>query len=96
MSAAYVIANVNVTDSEQYKEYQRFSSQAMAESGARIRVRGGAVQSLEGNHPGRVVVLEFDNIEAAQAFYDSETYRQARQARDGAAEMTMYIVEGHE
>jgi len=96
MSAAYIIANVTVTDPAQYEEYKRLSSQAMKENGVNVRVRGGAVQSLEGADPGRVVILEFDNIEAARAFYASETYRKARQAREGAADMTMYIVEGHE
>lgn len=94
MNPAYVIANVNVTDPAQYEEYRRFSSQAIAESGARPLVRGGDVQSLEGRDPGRVVVLEFPSLEAAQAFYDSQLYVKARQAREGAADMTMYIVQG--
>jgi uncharacterized protein (DUF1330 family) len=31
---------------------------------------------------------------AARAFYDSPTYRAAREARAGAARMTMLLVEG--
>lgn len=94
MPAAYIIANVNVTNPEQYEEYRRFSSQAMTESGARVLVRGGTVESLEGNDPGRTVVLEFPSMAAAREFYTSATYLKARKAREGAADMTMYIVEG--
>ena len=33
-------------------------------------------------------------MEAARTFYDSPEYREARAAREGAAEMHMLIVEG--
>uniref|UniRef100_UPI00334136CF DUF1330 domain-containing protein n=1 Tax=Castellaniella defragrans TaxID=75697 RepID=UPI00334136CF len=92
--SAYLIANVEVTDPEQYKHYQKFSSEAMRKHGARVLVRGGEVSSLEGPHPGRVVVLEFDDAEAARRFYDSPEYRQGRAARADAAHVMMYIVEG--
>lgn len=94
MNKAYIIANVQVTDPEQYKVYQQFSSQAISEHKANILVRGGEVEALEGDVPGRTVVLEFPSRAAARAFYDSETYRQARAARRDAANMTMFIVEG--
>jgi len=95
MTKSYIIANVTVTDPEQYKVYQQFSSQAMQEHNVNILVRGGAAESLEGEAPGRLVVLEFPSKAAARAFYDSETYRQGREARKDAAQMTMFIVEGH-
>ena len=50
---------------------------------------------LEGDGaPGRVVVLEFPSAQAARAFYDSPEYLAAREARAGAARMTMLLVEG--
>ncbi len=94
MTAAYIVANVTVTDPEQYKAYQQFSSRAMQESGARVLVRGGTTEPLEGQEPGRIVILGFPDMAAARAFYESETYRQARKAREHAANMTMFIVEG--
>lgn len=94
MSKAYIIADVSVTDPEQYKIYQQFSSQAMQEHNVNILVRGGAIEPLEGEAPGRLVVLEFPSKEAARAFYESDTYRQGREARRHAADMTMFIVEG--
>ncbi len=48
-----------------------------------------------GDSPGRVVVVEFETMAAAKAFYDSALYRQAREARAGATELfDMICVEG--
>lgn len=94
MSPAYIIANVNVTNPEQYEQYRVFSSAAMEHSQAEVLVRGGETQALEGQAPSRTVVLKFSSMAAAREFYDSELYKKARKAREGAADMTMYIVEG--
>lgn len=92
--SAYIIFNVEVTDPDQYRKYQQFSSEAIQKYGPRVLVRGGEVTSLEGAVPGRTVVLEFDTVEAAQAFYDSPEYRQGRALRANAAQVTAYIVQG--
>ncbi len=93
--AAYLIAQVDVTDPRQYEQYKVLSSQAIAAHGAEILARGGEVQVLEGDvPPGRVVVLKFPDLAAARAFYDSAEYRLARQARAGAAVMRMIAVQG--
>ena len=92
--SAYIIANVRVTNPEKYEEYRRFSTLAMRAHGVKVLVRGGAVETLEGNDPGRTVILQFPSMAAARAFYNSAQYRRARHAREGAAIMTMYLVEG--
>ncbi len=93
---AYVIANVKVSDPERYKGYQALSPGAVSAAGGRFIARGGAVEVLEGNwQPGRLVILEFETMAAARAFYDSALYRQAREARAGATEsFDMVCVEG--
>lgn len=92
--AAYLIANVVVTNPEKYEDYKRFSTLAMRANNVKVLARGGRVQSLEGPDPSRAVVLEFPSMAAAQAFYKSCQYRRARNARERAAIMTMYIVDG--
>lgn len=93
--SAYIIAQVDVTDPEQYAQYKELSSQAIAAHGAEVCVRGGSVEVLEGDWvPTRVVVLRFPDMAAARAFYDSAEYRRARQARAGAATMRMIVVQG--
>jgi uncharacterized protein (DUF1330 family) len=93
--SAYIIANVSVSDRERYEDYRRLSSLAMHTHGAEVLVRGGKVGVLEGDwEPDRLVVLKFASVAQARAFYDSPEYAKAREARDGAAEMRMIVVEG--
>ena len=95
MTNAYIIANVTVTNPEQYEEYKKLSSIAMKAHGAEVCVRGGKLEVLEGDwFPSRLVMLKFPSLEAARAFNDSVEYRAARQSRQGAAVMRMILVEG--
>ena len=92
--AAYILADVEITDPEQYATYRTLSSAAFEAHGVKPLARGGRTERLEGREPGRIVLLPFASIEAARAFYDSAEYRKAREARKDAAIMNMLIVEG--
>ena len=95
MPAAYIIANVTVTNAEQYAEYRKLSTIAVDAYGAEFCVRGGAVEVLEGDWtPDRVVILKFASLEKAKAYYHSVEYTAAIQARQGASVMRMIVVEG--
>ena len=92
---AYVIARVNVTDPDKYKGYTALTPAAIAKNGGKFLVRGGPVVTMEGDDESRrIVVLEFDTVEAAKAFYVSPEYREARDARENAADFQMIVVEG--
>jgi uncharacterized protein (DUF1330 family) len=93
--SAYIIADVTVTNEDQMKLYREWSTRAMQEHGAEVLVRGGRMEPLEGDwNPQRIVVLKFGSLAAARAYYDSETYTQARQVREGAGSIRMVAVEG--
>jgi uncharacterized protein (DUF1330 family) len=92
--AAYIIAGVKVTDPVQYEHYRKWASQAIDTHRAKILVRGGACEGLEGREPGRIVVLEFEDLTHARSFYHSQEYTRAREARANAAVMNLLIVEG--
>ena len=95
MPSAYIIADVDVTNPEQYEEYKKLSTIAMKAHGAEVCIRGGKVDVLEGGwSPQRVILLKFPSIEAARKFNDSPEYAAARQSRQGAALMRMVLVEG--
>ena len=95
MPSAYILANVTVTNPQQYEEYRRLSTIAMQAHGAEVCVRGGATEVIEGDWtPNRVVLLKFASTEKARAFYDSPEYSAARAAREGAAVMRMVLIEG--
>lgn len=95
MPSAYILANVKVTNPEQYEEYKKLSTIAMQVHGAEVCVRGGKTEVLEGDwSPDRVVLLKFPSVEKARAFNDSVEYSAARQSRLGAAVMRMVLIEG--
>ena len=57
--AAYIIAQVNVTNPEKYQEYAKLAGPASARYGGRFLVRGGTKTPLEGDIPyQRIVVTE--------------------------------------
>lgn len=95
MPSAYILADVTVTNPEQYEDYKKWSTAAMQAHGAEVCVRGGKVEVLEGDwSPSRLVMLKFPSVEAAKAFDASPEYGKARAARQGAAIMRMIVVEG--
>ena len=95
MSSAYILANVDVKNPQQYEEYKRLSTIAMKAHGAEVCIRGGKAQVLEGDwSPDRLVLLKFPSVEQARTFYDSVEYGAARKAREGIAVMRMVLAEG--
>ena len=92
---AYLIVETDITDPEQYEQYKAASPGAIAAHGGRFVVRGGETAVLEGDwNPKRLVVVEFEDLEAAKRFYESPEYRAAMKLREGAASLNMVAVEG--
>lgn len=96
MSKAYIVVDARSSDPERMVEYRRLSSIAVERFGGRFLVRGGAYEILEGSwQPQRLVVIEFESMEKAKAFYDSPEYVAAREARAGVSSFDMVLVEGY-
>ena len=93
---AYVIASVSeACDDEALAEYRRRNTAAVEAAGGRFVVRGGAIEVLEGGwDPLRVVVMEFDDMDAARAWYESDAYQAAKPLRVGASTTAIVLVEG--
>src|SRR5574337_1457170 len=74
----YLFAEIEIIDPETYKQYMPLAAAAIAAFGGRYLVRGGDPEVLEGDrNTKRVVVLEFETIERARAFYHSAQYQAA-------------------
>ena len=94
---AYVIAETEVTDPERYEQYKAATPATLEAAGGRFLVRGGEVTILEGDwQPSRLVVLEFENLAAAERWYESAAYQAAKKLREGGARMRMVAVKGLE
>lgn len=92
---AYLIAEIDITDAETYKEYQTMVPATVKQYGGRFLARGGAVVPKEGGwNPVRVIVIEFPSMEVAKAWYDSPEYAPALDIRLRATKSRLILVEG--
>ena len=96
MAKGYWIARVDVENADRYPDYVSTAKPAFEEFGAKFLVRGGAVESLEGENRARNVVIEFESVEKAMACYNSDAYQAAKAIRLTAASSELIIVEGVE
>lgn len=74
---AYLIAEHIVTDVEKFEEYRTKVGPMMAKYGGRYLTKGGSHKMPEGGHwkPQRVVIIEFPNMAAITAWYNSPEYQ---------------------
>lgn len=92
---AYVVADIQVTDSTAYEPYRALAAASIARFGGRFMVRGGPVELLEGEpRPERIVVIEFPDAETARRWYHSEEYQSALKIRQAASRGRLLLVEG--
>ena len=93
--SGYVIADVEVHDTEAYNEYRKLVAPTIEKYGGKFVVRAGAHEVMEGDWiPNRVVVLEFESVAKAKEWYSSEEYAPALAIRLKAAKSSLIIVEG--
>lgn len=92
---AFVVVDIEITDPVQYEEYKKLAAPTVTAHGGKYVVRGGEAVHLEGERPpGRVVVLEFPNLERARAWWNSESYAPAKAIRQASARTEMVLVDG--
>ncbi len=95
--AAYVIAEIVVTDPAAYEEYRRAAEKSVAAHGGSFVIRGGATETLEGDwRPSRIVVLRFESMTKAKAWWSSREYEGPKAIRRRSASTRMILVEGYE
>jgi len=93
--AAYVIVNIEITDPVRYAEYAKVAAATVAQYGGEYLARGGRAERLEGEwEPKRFVVLRFDSLERARAWWSSTEYAGPKAVRQSAAKTNMIVVEG--
>lgn len=93
--SAYIIVDVKVNDPKTYQGYTKLVLATVEAYGGKFLVRGGNAQNLEGDwQPNRVVVLEFESVQKAKAWWNSDEYREPKALRHSSSEAQMIVVEG--
>lgn len=89
----YVILTEAVKDPEGMAAYGKAAGPTMAD--ATILAVETRPEVLEGDwHGNQTVVLEFESVDAARAWYHSEGYQQAAKLRQAAADCNAVILSG--
>jgi uncharacterized protein (DUF1330 family) len=93
--AAYVILDIQVTDPELYEEYKKKAPAIVAAYAGKYLARGGNAETMEGDwSPGRIVIIEFPNLEQAKAWVASPDYLPAKALRQKSAHTRAIVVQG--
>ena len=93
--AAYLIADIEVTDPEAFDKYRAGVPATIAAYGGKYFVRGATGEVVEGEWtPKRLVVLEFDSMERLKAWYDSPEYADLKKLRQSASNGNLIFAEG--
>jgi uncharacterized protein (DUF1330 family) len=94
---AYLISEADaITDFTAIKNYGEKVPETLAPFNGHYHfvVGGGKPQSLDGEAPKGIVVIAFDNVEQARAWYDSPAYEAIKPIRQSAVKGRMFVVEG--
>ena len=93
--SAYVIVDIDVHDLVGYEEYKKLAPAAVALYGGKYVARGGPTEVLEGDwSPNRLVILQFESVELAKQWVNSDEYSEARKMRHATAKSNMVVIEG--
>jgi uncharacterized protein (DUF1330 family) len=93
--AAYILAQLDVHDPEKFELYREKVAPLVQAFGGRYIVRGGEITPLEGKLSApRLVIIEFEDREAAKRWYFSDEYQEILKLRLESANGTAVIVDG--
>lgn len=93
MPKGYIILTEAIRDPEGMKAYAQAAGGAMA--GVNILAADTSPRVVEGDwHGDQTVVLEFESVDAARTWYESEAYQKAAKLRQAAADCNAVILSG--
>ena len=94
--AGYLIAEIaDVRDEKAYAEYRTKVSYGLVAAGGRYLARGGPIEVLEGRwRPGRIVLVRFESMDEARAWWSSSDYEELKRLRQRSVTTNMIVVEG--
>ena len=93
--AYWVVAYRSVKNPEALRAYAKLAGPAIAAAGGRFLIRNSPAKTYEAGVNNRVVLVEFDSLDKAVAYYDLPAYKEALKVLgSGNVERDMRVVEG--
>jgi uncharacterized protein (DUF1330 family) len=94
MAAYAVFIRESTRDPAEMKTYSQLAGATLEGHPAKVLAAYGPQEILEGPEVEGVVIVEFPSIDAANTWYNSPAYREAREHRFKGAQYRAVIVEG--
>lgn len=94
MAKGYLIAHIRVRDKEAFEEFKQLSGAAIKAHQGKVLVRNPSPDHREGAAEGLAIVIEFESLDAAREFYESDAYTEARAVREKISDTDLILAEG--
>ena len=92
--AAYCIAQIEVTNMDEYMKYASQTVASAEKHGGEFLVKGGHAEWIEGSGSDRNVIVKFESVEAAKAWYNSDDYQKILPIALANSKRSLVLVEG--
>ena len=90
---AYVIGEAQILNPEAMKPYGPMIVASVKKYGGRYLARGARPEVLEGGPAHNILIIEFENADAARRWYASPEYQAAKAVRQGNSNLRLILVE---
>jgi uncharacterized protein (DUF1330 family) len=96
MAKAYLVGDVTVTNPGPYVEYQEKVPALVAKYGGKYLFRAGTMHPVEGKLGiERLVIVEFESMNALRRFYESADYAPLLKLRKETTRSHVVFIEGY-
>jgi uncharacterized protein (DUF1330 family) len=93
--SAYFFCTMTIHDAETYRKYTAFTPATLARHSGKFLTRGDTVTTYEGDtFEERMVLLEFPDHAAAEAWYNDPEYQDLSKLRRASSKGRMFLQEG--
>ena len=74
--------------------YQQYIAVGVPPAAGRFIARGGQTYVVNGAPPKRIAIIQWESLETAKAFYESEEYKRVIPIRDKSSNFRAFVIEG--
>ena len=92
----YLVAHIRDHDQEGFEKFRQIAGPTISEYGGKVLVREPNPDVREGKNSGLALVIEFQDINTARKFYESDKYQEAKEIREMASDTDLILAEGSE
>ena len=95
MTAYAIVVTTKVTDEAMFNDYLERVRPFVEAHGGRYLVRGGTMEVVQGEwSPGRLVVVEFESMDRARGWQNTEDYAQLKHMLNESSKTSVILIEG--